>query len=93
MAPVEKQNNLPQIQRFGLRIWVLGLGFGFRALFFLVLCLGFWVLGLGFWVFSLWLLSVTVVVSVETTLKFGKSVPTVTSVTRKIMFFFKYINM
>ena len=25
---------LPQIQRFGLRIWVSGLGFGFRAFFF-----------------------------------------------------------
>ena len=32
---------LPEIQRFGLRIWVLGLGFGFRALFFWFCAYGF----------------------------------------------------
>ena len=58
MVRVEKQNSFARNSTFRAQdLGFLALGFGFRALFVLVLCLGFWVWCLGF--FGVFVMAVT----------------------------------
>ena len=79
MVRVEKQNSFARNSTFRAQdLGFLALGFGFRALFVLVLCLGFWVWCLGF--FGVFVMAVTCdscCFGRNKTLTWGKSAPTV----------------